>query len=101
VPGLEDQFEALRIDETDLHYANAKVDEIKRRRDSRRDALREHLPIGVPVRAGATLIRRTEVAGRVSVKLGDFRKAGYEIPRELEPFVTQGKPSERWKVDPA
>jgi hypothetical protein len=101
VPGLEADFDALRILGSDLHHAEAKVAEIKRMRDEKRDAIREYLPIGRAVVSGGIIIKRTEVAGRVSVKLGDFRKAGFDLPAELEPFVSEGKPSERWKVDPA
>lgn len=101
VPGLETSFDALRIVQSDLHHAEAKVAELKRMRDEYRDEVREYLPIGVPAVSGGTLIRRSEVAGRVSVKLGDFTKAGFSLPAELAPFVSEGKPSERWKVEPA
>lgn len=99
IVGLETSFDALRIVQSDLHHAEAKVAELKRMRDEYRDEVREYLPVGVPVVSGGTLIKRSEVAGRVSVKLGDFTKAGFSVPEDLRPFVSEGKPSERWKVD--
>ncbi len=99
VVGLETSFDALRIVQSDLSHAEAKVADLKRMRDEYREDVREYLPLGVPVESGGVVIRRSEVAGRVSVKLADFTKAGFTIPSELEPFVSQGQPSERWKVD--
>lgn len=101
VVGLEDSFEALRITESDLHHAASKVEEIKARRDSLRDAIRPFTQVGVPVVSGGTLIRRSEVAGRVTFKLGDATKAGHAIPDTLTAFITEGKPSERWRVEAA
>lgn len=99
--GLESTFEELRITESDLHHSEAKTRLIKERRDGLRDQVREYLPAGQPVACGGTIIRRTEVAGRVTFKISDARKAGFQLPDELVPFVSEGKPSERWKVDPA
>lgn len=102
VVGLEDLVEQYRIVDGDLAHASAKEASLKKQRDELRDAIRPYTRVGVPLDAGTGVtIRRTEVAGRISVKLGDFRKAGYEIPAELEPFVSESKSSERWKVDPA
>lgn len=101
VPGLEDSFEALRITESDLHHAAAKVEEITARRDSLRDAIRPFTQVGVPVVSGGTLVKRSEVAGRVTFKLGDATKAGHQMPDTLAAFIKQGEPSERWKVEAA
>lgn len=102
VVGLEDLVEQYRIVDGDLAGASQKKASLERQRDELRDAIRPYTRVGIPLDAGTGItIRRTEVAGRISVKLGDFRKAGYQIPSELEPFVSESKPSERWKVDPA
>lgn len=101
VPGLEDDFDALRILTADVQGKEADLAAAKRLRDDRRDAVREFLPAGVAILSGDVSVKRIEVAGRVTVKLGDYRKAGYQIPAELAPFVTEGKPSERWSVDKA
>lgn len=99
IVGLETKFEELRITESDLHHAEAAAKLVKERRDGLRDQVREFLPAGQVVECGGTTIKRTEVAGRLSVKLGDYLKAGFEVPDELDAFVSEGKPSERWKVD--
>lgn len=101
VPGLEADFDALRILQADLAGAEAKVSEIKRMRDEKRDGVREYLQPGVPVLSGDTVIKVIEVKGRTTVSLTDYQKAGHEIPAELEAFVKHGKPSERWFVDQA
>lgn len=102
VVGLEDLVEQYRIVDGDLAGASQKKASLERQRDELRDAIRPYTRVGVPLDAGTGVtIRRTEVAGRVSVRLGDFRKAGYQIPEELEPFVSESKPSERWRVEGA
>jgi hypothetical protein len=98
IPGLEDKFEALRITESDLHHAEAQAKTVKQRRDLQREAIREFLEPGIPATSGDTTITVTEVKGRTSVKLGDFTKAGHQIPDELAPYVTIGKGHERWDV---
>lgn len=102
VAGLEDLVEQYRIVDGDLASASAKEASLKKQRDELRDAIRPYTRVGIPLDAGTGItIRRTEVAGRVSVKLADFRKAGFEIPAQLAPFVSESKPSERWKVEAA
>jgi hypothetical protein len=98
IPGLEAQFEALRITESDLHHAEAQAKTVKQRRDLQREAIREFLEPGIPATSGDTTIIVSEVKGRTSVKLGDYQKAGYRIPDELAPYVTIGKGHERWDV---
>lgn len=99
VVGLEDKFEELRITEDDLYHAEQKAKLIKGRRDGLREQVREYLEPGIPVQSGDTVVTISEVAGRVTVKLSDFTKAGNQIPDQLAPFVSVGKSHERWKIE--
>lgn len=99
VVGLETTVDALRVTESDYHHATAALERIKERRDQLRDEIRPYTQPGIPLDAGTgVLVKRIEVAGRTSVQLGAFTKAGYAIPAELEPFVKHGAASERWTI---
>ncbi|HEV8450553.1 MAG TPA: hypothetical protein VGQ45_03910 [Gaiellales bacterium] len=97
---LLDEEAVSLADATDLvTRLSRETDAAKAQRDHVRDELRPYMDPGVPLESPSMMkLQRTEVAGRETLSLGDMRKAGVQLPDELKPFVSVGKPSERWVV---
>lgn len=98
IVGLEDKFEELRITDSDLHHAEARIKDIKGRQKGLREQVREYLTPGIPVTSGDTTVIVREVSGRTTFSVTDYTKAGNQIPDSLLPFVKHGKGHERWDV---
>lgn len=70
----------------------ARVDEIK-------NLLAEVIPPDGTARAiGPISVQRTHVPGSTKMSMGDIKKAGVQIPEQLEPFVKHTAGYDRWTV---
>lgn len=92
-------FQALADIEDQLATATPdRVDELKARRDEARAEVLAHVEAGVEAVAGGVSIRVTDVSEGEGFSLASMRKAGWELPSELEPFVTSRNGHQRWRV---
>lgn len=92
-------FQALADIEDQLANATPdRVDELKARREEARAEALAHVEAGVEAVAGGVSIRVTDVSEGEGFSLASMRKAGWELPSELEPFVTSRTGHQRWRV---
>lgn len=100
LPGLED--DVLRLADLERLIKQTPrgdhVAEYEAERETIRERLRGVMQPGLDYIENGVRVRRTEVNGRRSFSFSAAEAAGYALPADLMPFVTEGKPSERWLV---
>lgn len=94
-------FQALADIEDEIAQAAAKdtLEELKVRRDDIRAEVLAYVEAGAGEHiAGGVSVKVTDVAEGEGFSLAQMRKAGFDLPTELEAFVTTRKASTRWTV---
>ncbi len=94
-------FQALADVEDEIAQAAAKdtLEELKTRREDLRAEVLAYVDAGAGEHiAGGVSVKVTDVAEGEGFSLAQMRKAGFELPAELEAFVTTRRGSTRWTV---
>jgi hypothetical protein len=97
-PQMAEAFRRLAEVERLMKYAKSESETLREDRDELRRNLAPFLEPGMDYVAGGIRVRRSMVEGHERLSLSEMRKAGYEVPAELEPFVRDIVSSERWYV---
>jgi len=72
--------------------------ELESERDEIRGRLRGLMEPGQDYIEAGVRVRRTEVNGRRSFSFSAAEAAGFALPADLLPFISEGKPSDRWTL---
>lgn len=100
LPGFGDLVRALADAEAACRREKKPPLEWVQKRDEIRARLRGVMEPGVEYVVNGWRLKRTEVAGSRAFRFTAMEKAGFALPLELEPFLTEGKGHERWIVEP-
>jgi len=100
LPGCEDDLQRLADLEREIKRTprGDHVLELEAERDEIRQKLRGLMEPGQDYIEAGVRVRRTEVNGRRSFSFSAAEAAGFALPADLLPFISEGKPSDRWTV---
>lgn len=100
LPGCEDDLVRLVDLEREIKRTprGDHVLEMEAERDAIRERLRGLMEPGVDYYEAGIRVRRTEVNGRRSFSFSAAEAAGFALPADLLPFISEGKPSDRWLI---
>lgn len=98
LPDHADDFDRLGAIEIAIKKAGKEGKALEAERDEIRARLAPHLVDGMDYIEAGVRVRRTPVAGRRSLSFSAMEAAGWSLPPEAEPFVSEGKGFDRWTV---